>query len=169
MSEQLDWTQKLGNVVLNQLSDVQASIQQVRAEVRARGGLKSDDKNKVVVQNGLIEILPADPDKIYIPQYDAASLGAPNPAPQPEAKSSTTSPVVMTEAKPAPAVQAAPPVTTVVVEQPSYVYAYPPPPIVYSEPYPSYTSSAATFLGGAVVGGLLATPSVTTTGTSTST
>jgi hypothetical protein len=160
MSDQLDWTQKLGDAVLNQLGDVQASIQQVRSDVRARGGLLSDDKNSVVVQNGLIEILPTDPDKIYIPQYDAASL---EPPPSPPARppatqvtASTSSSTTTVQAKPAgtTVVETTTP-TTVVVQEPAYAYAYPPPPVTYAEPYPSYTSSAATFLGGAVVGGLL--------------
>ena len=179
MSAQLDWTQNLGDAVMNQLADVQASIQQVRSEVQARGGLVTDDKNQVIVSDGIIQIVPADPDKIYIPRYDyvpAAQAELPTAAAQPalveasDVEPATAEPVAAEppppDAKPATPEETAGTASAesnVVVEQPAAApppayptYAgYPPPPVAYSQPYPSYTSTAATFVGGAFVGGII--------------
>ena len=73
MNSDLDWTEGLGNAVLSQLDDVQESIQQFRSQLYAGGVLKSDDKQRVIVSNDVIAILPADAEIIYVPQYDAAA------------------------------------------------------------------------------------------------
>ena len=74
MNADLDWTQTLGQAVLNQLEGVQDAIQDVRSFMRAVGGLESNDKMTVVVEDDNISIRPTDPDAVFIPQYDPEAL-----------------------------------------------------------------------------------------------
>ena len=64
------WTDQLGYAASYQMNDVMAAIQQVRAEAQAVGNLQSNDKQLVSSDQGNIEIQPADPQYIYVPQYD---------------------------------------------------------------------------------------------------
>jgi hypothetical protein len=151
----LDWTEALGNAVLTQLDDVQASIQQFRSQLYAGGVLKTDEKQRVIVSNEVIAILPADAEIIYVPQYDAAAYaGTEETASDISAEAalqpaSGAEPEQVAEAEPeaAPATAAVPEQTVATTAQPTQV--------VYSEPYPSYWSPVATFLGGAAIGGLI--------------
>lgn len=70
LNADLDWTQKLGDAVLDQQADVMDTIQQVRAEAVASGYLKSDDKQVIVQEKETVVIQSADPEVIYVPQYD---------------------------------------------------------------------------------------------------
>jgi hypothetical protein len=156
MNSDLEWTEALGNAVLTQLDDVQQSIQQFRSQLYAGGVLKSDEKQRVIVSNDVIAILPADAEIIYVPQYDAAAYA---PAEETEAASD-----IPTEAELEPAAgtevaeeavdetQAAAPAPEQIAAAPAEVA---PAPVVYSDPYPSFWSTTATFLGGAAIGGLI--------------
>jgi hypothetical protein len=162
MNDDLDWTEALGNAVLAQLDDVQASIQQFRSQLYAGGVLKTDEKQRVIVSNEVIAILPADAEIIYVPNYDAA-LAAPDetaeaasevsdemalePAAGPEPAELAEADAASDAQEAAPAPAAAPEQTAATTTQPTQV--------VYSDPYPSYWSTAATFLGGAAIGGLI--------------
>jgi hypothetical protein len=162
MNDDLDWTEALGNAVLTQLDDVQQSIQQFRSQLYGGGLLKSDDKQRVIVSNEVIAILPADAEIIYVPQYDAAAYAGtgeaetaadlsaeaalePAAGAEPAQVAEAGAAAEVQEAAPAPA--AAPEQTAATTTQPTQV--------VYSEPYPSYWSPVATFLGGAAIGGLI--------------
>jgi hypothetical protein len=70
MSEQLDWTQKLGDAFLAQQDDVMDSVQRLRAEAHARDNLESTSEQKVIVQDNIIQVEPADPEVVYVPAYD---------------------------------------------------------------------------------------------------
>lgn len=70
LNADLDWTEKLGNAVLDQQGDVMDAIQQARAEAAAAGYLKSDDKQTVTQDKETIVIQSADPEVVYIPDYD---------------------------------------------------------------------------------------------------
>jgi hypothetical protein len=70
LNADLDWSQKLGDAVLDQQSDVMDTIQQVRAEAVASGYLKSDEKQVIVQEKETVVIQSADPEVIYVPQYD---------------------------------------------------------------------------------------------------
>ena len=65
-----DWTADLGWAVTNQQQDVLASVQRLRWQAQAEGNLASTPQQQVVVQDQMIEILPAQPNVIYVPQYD---------------------------------------------------------------------------------------------------
>ena len=70
MNADLDWTQNLGNAVIDQQKDVMDMIQQIRNETYEGGYLKSNDKQTVVQEKETIIIKSADPQYIYVPQYD---------------------------------------------------------------------------------------------------
>jgi len=70
MSQNIDWTTQLGYAFLDQPSDVMDSIQQLRAKAMAEGNLVNTPQQQVVVDNGEISIESANPDEIYVPQYD---------------------------------------------------------------------------------------------------
>jgi hypothetical protein len=78
MSDQLEWTQKLGDAMLSQQQDVAASIQRLRDLAYKQGNLQSGEQQKVTVQNTpavnnaapqTIIIEPTQPDTVYVPSY----------------------------------------------------------------------------------------------------
>jgi len=72
MAQRMDWTQQLGQAFINQPADVMNSIQRLRQEAQAAGTLVSTPQQEVIFDNGLIDIVPAEPDVIYVPTYDPA-------------------------------------------------------------------------------------------------
>jgi hypothetical protein len=76
MSEQLDWTQKLGDAMLAQQADVMDAIQRLRARARANGKLESTKEQTVTVktedQKQYVVIEPASSTDIYVPYYEPA-------------------------------------------------------------------------------------------------
>ena len=78
MSEQLDWTQKLGDAVLAQQPDVMDAIQRLRSRAQASGKLKSTKEQTVTVktegQKQYVEIEPASPNELYVPYYEPAAV-----------------------------------------------------------------------------------------------
>lgn len=70
MNDHLDWTRKLGEAFLNQRQDVMKAIQNLRYRAREEGNLRSNDKQKVVLENNYIEVVPAEPGVMYIPAYN---------------------------------------------------------------------------------------------------
>ena len=83
MSDDLEWTQDLGDALTYQSKDVLAAIQQLRDEAVAKGIIKSDDKVKVVQENDNVVIQPAAAEKIYVPKYEPEMLYVPNYQPAP--------------------------------------------------------------------------------------
>jgi hypothetical protein len=74
MSDDLDWTQTLGEALTYQQKDVLVAIQQLRDEAVAKGVIKSDDKIKVVQENDNVVIQSANPNAIYVPRYEPQML-----------------------------------------------------------------------------------------------
>lgn len=80
MNSQLDWTQKVGDAMIAQQSDVAASIQRLRAQAQAAGNLKTTAQQTVTQQPAsagapagtppAIVIQPANPDTVYVPAYN---------------------------------------------------------------------------------------------------
>ncbi|HWU41092.1 MAG TPA: DUF3300 domain-containing protein, partial [Candidatus Acidoferrum sp.] len=83
MSQDLDWTRNLGEAVVTQQADVMKAIQAFRAKAQSAGNLKTDDKQIVVQENNVIQIVPADPEVIYVPQYQPAQVVVYQPEPVP--------------------------------------------------------------------------------------
>lgn len=70
MSDQLEWTQKVGDAFLAQQSDVMGSIQRLRTQAQKAGNLSSNEQQTVVTQGDNIVIQPAQPQVIYVPAYN---------------------------------------------------------------------------------------------------
>lgn len=74
MSDQLDWTTKLGDAFIAQQKDVMAAIQSLRAKAKQAGSLQSTEQQKVEVQQAgatqTIVIQSTSPEVIYVPRYD---------------------------------------------------------------------------------------------------
>lgn len=81
MSGDLDWTSALGEAVVADQADVLEAIQAFRRKTLGAGHLKSDAHQVVVVEKEVIKIVPADPQVIYVPQYNPGTVvvaGAPS-------------------------------------------------------------------------------------------
>ncbi len=70
MNEDIDWTWRLGEAVVAQQADVIAAIERFRDMAYAAGNLKTDDRQTVTNEDGVIEIEPANEDVIYVPYYE---------------------------------------------------------------------------------------------------
>jgi hypothetical protein len=134
----------------------------------------------VIAEGDIIRIEPADENAVVIPEYDPEALlaalystdvAAVEPAEGeaialPEGEGAVgeevveTEGVIETETKEVVTeteeIEAAAPVAEAVpATAPAYYPAVAPPPVTYSDPSPSWLGTAATFTGGAVVGGLV--------------
>jgi hypothetical protein len=75
MAAQPDWVRNVGDAFLAQPDDVMASVQRLRAQAQKAGTLKSNEQQKVVVQQSapettVIQIEPANPQVVYVPTYN---------------------------------------------------------------------------------------------------
>jgi Protein of unknown function (DUF3300) len=74
MNEKLDWTQKLGDAFLADQKSVLDAVQRLRQRAEQAGNLKSNEQQKVIVQQEaqqtIIQVVPADPQVIYVPAYN---------------------------------------------------------------------------------------------------
>jgi hypothetical protein len=69
MDDNLNWTTQLGEAFANQQQDVMTAMQELRTQAYNLGNLQSNPQQQVTDDDGSIEILPADPNDIYVPQY----------------------------------------------------------------------------------------------------
>ena len=77
---QVDWVQKVGDAFLAQPEDVMASVQRLRAQAQKAGTLKTNEQQKVIVEQApadavvpnttVIQIEPANPQVVYVPTYN---------------------------------------------------------------------------------------------------
>ena len=74
MSGDLDWTAALGEAVVADQGAVLEAVQAFRRKAQAAGNLKTDAKQIVVVEKEIITIVPADPQVIYVPQYNPTTV-----------------------------------------------------------------------------------------------
>jgi hypothetical protein len=81
MDEDLDWTWALGEAVLDNQADVIAAVQTFRGRAYAAGNLRSDERQIVRQDGGVIEIVPASPEVIYIPYYEPRRVVVYQPTP----------------------------------------------------------------------------------------
>lgn len=84
MSDDLEWTDRLGRAMVNQDDDVLAAVQRKRAEAKELGYL-ADNAAQTVETNdsGDISIVPADPKVVYVPTYDPEAVYTSRPTTQP--------------------------------------------------------------------------------------
>jgi hypothetical protein len=69
MNQDIAWTQKLGDAFLGQQQQVMDTVQGLRKKADAAGNLKSNEQQKVTVENSYITVEPANPQVIYVPTY----------------------------------------------------------------------------------------------------
>jgi hypothetical protein len=69
MSERLEWTQKLGDIFLDQQDEVMDTVQKLRGKAVATGDLRDTQEQKVIAEGNDIEIEPANPEEVYVPVY----------------------------------------------------------------------------------------------------
>jgi hypothetical protein len=81
LNDKLDWTQKLGDAVLAQQADVMAAVQKLRSKAQAEGNLQTTAQQTVTAapaagaqQTTIITIEPADPQVVYVPTYNPATI-----------------------------------------------------------------------------------------------
>ena len=81
LNSDISWTTDLGNAFLAQQADVMNAVQRMRARAQAAGRLTSDPEQTVTTQtqNGQTEIVivPANPQVIYVPQYNPMYVWGP--------------------------------------------------------------------------------------------
>jgi len=70
MRENADWTQNVGDAFLTQRAELMNAVQALRVQADKAGNLKSSNEVKVVKEQQTIIIEPADPQVIYVPQYN---------------------------------------------------------------------------------------------------
>jgi hypothetical protein len=70
MNKDLSWTSELGDAESNQPQDVSQAIQFMRQKAQAAGHLASNAQENVNNEGDDIDIAPANPDVVYVPEYD---------------------------------------------------------------------------------------------------
>lgn len=70
MNDDIDWTWRLGEAVVRQQPDVIAAVESFRDKAYAAGNLKTDERQRVSNNEGVIEIEPIEEDIIYVPYYE---------------------------------------------------------------------------------------------------
>jgi hypothetical protein len=70
MDKDLSWTSELGDANYNQQADVMAAIQYMRRQAKDAGHLESTPQQTVTTEGDDIDIAPANPDVVYVPEYD---------------------------------------------------------------------------------------------------
>ena len=81
LNDDVTWTTNLGNAFLAQQQDVMDAVQRMRQQAQQAGKLAPTPQQNVVVDNQggqrYIEILPVDPEVIYVPCYDPVWIWGP--------------------------------------------------------------------------------------------
>ena len=74
MNKDLEWTQSLGDAVINQQKDVMNAVQSFRKKAQAVGNLKTNEQQIVIVEKETIIIKSPDPEVIYVPTYQPTTV-----------------------------------------------------------------------------------------------
>jgi len=94
MCQQMDWTRQLGSAFTSDQKGVLDAVQRLRSQAQQVGNLKSTPQQKVESKTEdnktIIEVKPADPQIIYVPQYNPQVVYTTPPPPPPPAQSSDT-------------------------------------------------------------------------------
>jgi hypothetical protein len=70
MDRNLPWTTDLGNAYYNQPQDVLEAVQVMRRRAQAAGTLQSTPQQAVQYDQGYIQLMPVNPQVVYVPAYD---------------------------------------------------------------------------------------------------
>jgi len=81
LNQDITWTTDLGNAFLAQQPDVMDAVQRMRFKAEQAGKLPSTSQQRVTTTNGpgppIIDIEPANPQVVYLPNYDPAYIWGP--------------------------------------------------------------------------------------------
>ena len=81
LNQDITWTTNLGNAFLSQQADVMDAVQRMRLKAQQAGKLSSTSQQTVTTTNDsgqpVIVIQPANPQMIYVPNYDPAYIWGP--------------------------------------------------------------------------------------------
>ena len=81
LNEDIAWTTNLGNAFLSQQADVMNAIQQMRLKAEQSGKLISTSQQQLITAaegaEPVVEIIPANPEVLYVPVYDPVSIWGP--------------------------------------------------------------------------------------------
>lgn len=94
MAQKLDWTTQLGQAFQQDQTGVFKSIQRLRTQAQAQGNLKTNEQQAVETVKSksgqdVIVIQPANPQVVYVPQYNPTVVYT-QPAPPPPPPSSSS-------------------------------------------------------------------------------
>jgi hypothetical protein len=70
MAQKPDWVTQIGNAFLAQPNDVMDSVQRLRKQAQQAGHLQTNEQQKVIVEQSTIQIVPANPQVVYVPTYN---------------------------------------------------------------------------------------------------
>jgi len=70
MDRNLQWTSALGNAYYNQPQDVLEAVQVMRGRARTAGTLQSTPEQAVNYDQGYIQLMPVNPQVVYVPTYN---------------------------------------------------------------------------------------------------
>jgi hypothetical protein len=81
LDKDITWTSDLGNTFLAQQQGVMEAVQRMRQKAQSKGALQSTKEQQVITTtqggNTYIEIQPASPEVVYIPEYNPAAVWGP--------------------------------------------------------------------------------------------
>ena len=93
MCQQLDWTKQLGSAFSSDQKSVLDAVQRLRAQAKEVGNLKTTPQQTVETKteggNTYIEVKPAEPTVVYVPQYNPQTVYT-QPAPAQTTTTTTT-------------------------------------------------------------------------------
>jgi hypothetical protein len=74
MDDNLNWTTQLGEAFQNQQQEVMDSVQRLRTQAYNLGNLASTPQQQVIDDGGNIEIIPSNPNNLYVPDYQPSQV-----------------------------------------------------------------------------------------------
>src|SRR5262249_869014 len=87
LADDIQWTTDLGNAFLAQQSDVMDAIQRMRVKAESTGALVSNEQqkveNKVIDNKSVVVVEQAQPDVVYVPEYNPVAVYGPAVYPYP--------------------------------------------------------------------------------------
>jgi hypothetical protein len=75
LDRNLSWTSSLGDAYVNEQQNVLDAVQIMRQRAQQAGTLTSTPQETVTTQAQTIAIEPADPEVVYVPEYDPWEIG----------------------------------------------------------------------------------------------
>jgi hypothetical protein len=70
MDKNLSWTSSLGDAYINDEKGLIKAVQDMREKAKKAGNLKSTSQLNVTEQGKTIVIEPANPEVVYVPEYN---------------------------------------------------------------------------------------------------